>query len=280
MKKVIDCFMFCNELDILEGRLEYLYDHVDHFILVDCNLTQNGMIKPMHFTDNLFRYKKYLDKILYFPYLIDKDTFDFNKKPSWERDYNSGPWHQENGQRNHIATALKIFKPDDIVMISDLDEIPHKDCINIARDYFSKGWDKLAVEQDHFCYNFKQKQIIPWRGTTISTNRVALDMTPQGLRNDRYGFGAITGGGWHLTYWMDLETIRYKIETFAHQELNQDRFKDLNYIRKQIISGKDMFDRSNEYVTVDPEKEIPEDIRKIFGKIEKKNLEKQYGISN
>ena len=264
--------MFFNELDLLEGRLKYLNSSVDFFVLVESNITQSGHEKPMHFAENLFRYRQYLDKILYFPFIVDKDNFNFARLPSWERDYDTGPWQQENAQRNHIAKALNLFNDDDIIMISDLDEIPHKDCVNIAKDYFSKGWDRLTVEQAHFAYNFRQKQLAPIRGTTISTNKVAKEMTPQGLRNEKYGFGLISNGGWHLSYWGDVQTIQYKIETFAHQELNQSQFKTPEHIKEKILKGDDMFNRHNPYVKVDPEKEIPQDIREIFGAFEQKNL--------
>lgn len=272
MSKVIDCFMFFNEFDLLEGRLKYLNESVDYFVLVESNITQSGHDKPLHFAENLIRYKEYLGKILYFPFIVDKSKFNYNKFPSWERDYNTGPWQQENAQRDYISKALTLFSDNDIIMISDLDEIPHKGCINIAKDYFSKGWDRLAVEQDHYAYNFRQKQVVPIRGTTISTNKVAKEQGPQRLRNEKYGYGLITNGGWHLTYWGDVKTIQYKIETFAHQELNQEKFKDPEHIKEKILKGEDMFDRSNPYVKVDPVQSIPKDILEIFGALEQKNL--------
>jgi beta-1,4-mannosyl-glycoprotein beta-1,4-N-acetylglucosaminyltransferase len=265
--------MFFNEFELLKGRLQYLKDHVDFFVLVESNITQSGHEKPLHFAENLFRYREFLDKILYFPFIVDREKFNYNKLPSWERDYDTGPWQQENAQRNYISKALNLFDDHDIIMISDLDEIPHKECINIAKEYFSKGWDRLAVEQDHYAYNFRQKQVVPIRGTTISTNKIVKELSPQQLRNEKYGYGLISRGGWHLTYWGDVKTIQYKIETFAHQEFNQDKFKTPEHIKEKILKGEDMFNRNNPYVKVDPEKEIPKDVLEIFGEFERKNLE-------
>ena len=56
---ILDCFTFFNELDLLEGRLEYLYNSVDYFILVESNLTHSGKAKPMIFIQNIERFKKY-----------------------------------------------------------------------------------------------------------------------------------------------------------------------------------------------------------------------------
>ena len=266
---IVDTFMFCNEGDILEGRLEYLYNHVDYFVLVESNITQSGDPKPMHFMNTMSRYKKYLDKILYFPFVTKRSDYNYDKLPTNDRDYDTGPWQLENAQRNYISKALELFKDDAIIMISDLDEIPHKDCIKISKECFANGWDKLVVHHDYFYYNFKQKQVEPWVGTSITTNKVAREETPQGLRNARHGFGIITKGGWHLTYWSDVETIQYKIQTFAHQELNQTKFKDPTYIKEQILKGKDIFNRNIPYVLTQPG-EIPQDIMDIFGKIEEK----------
>jgi len=270
---IVDSFIFFNEFDILEGRLEYLYDHVDYFVIVESNLTFSGNTKPLYFMNNMSRYKKYLDKVLYFPFITDRRNYNYERKPAHDRDYNTGPHKCEHAQRNYILKALELFNNDAIIMISDLDEIPHVSCIDIAKHYFSNGWDRLVVQQDHFSYNFKQKQVAPWIGTSISTNKVAREETPQGLRNARHGFGIIDNGGWHLTYWGAIEDIQYKIDSFAHQELNTSEFLDPEHIKNRIKLGKDMFNRdANEYVLVN-ENEIPEDFMKIFGQINSKLIE-------
>lgn len=270
---IVDSFIFFNEFDILEGRFEYLYDHVDYFVIVESNLTFSGNTKPLYFMNNMSRYKKYLDKVLYFPFITSKDNYNYSRMPAHDRDYSTGPHQCEHAQRNYISKSLELFDDDAIIMISDLDEIPHTACINIARDYFSKGWDRLVVQQDHFSYNFKQKQIVPWIGSSITTNKVAKKETPQGLRNSRHGFGIIENGGWHLTYWGNIEDIQYKINSFAHQELNTLEFSDPGHIKERIKLGKDMFNRDvNKYAPVN-ENEIPADFLKIFGQINSKLIE-------
>ena len=107
----------------------------------------------------------------------------------------------------------------------------------------------------------------PILGTTISTNKYTKLISARDVHNQRYAHGVITNGGWHLSYWGNVEQIRYKIETFAHQELNQDQFKTDDHILAKVKNGEDMFNRTdydNNYNKVSPE-EIPEDIRRIFG---------------
>ena len=267
---IIDAFIFFNEFDVLEGRLEYLYDHVDYFVLVESNLTHSGQIKPMHFMDNMDRYKKYQDKILYYPYIAVQDQFNFDHLPVNDHDFGAGSWQMENAQRNHISEALKRFSDTDIVMISDVDEIPHHDAINIAQNSFSDVWPIFVFKQDYFYYNFRQKMPNPWFGTVISTNRFIQHLTPQGARNIKTDIAWIDNAGWHLTYWGTPEQIKTKVQSFAHQELNTEQFTDPDYIRQQIQAGRDLYNREVvQTVPVDP-LTIPSDIYNIFARLNSK----------
>lgn len=268
---IIDTFMFFNEFDILEGRLEYLYNDVDYFVLVESNMTHSGEQKPLHYLKNMSRYKKYLDKILYFPFITSKDQYNFDRVPTHDRDYEAGTWHAENAQRNHIGEALKLFDAADIVMISDVDEIPHRGCIDISKDYLSRGWEVLAIQQDHYCYNFNQKLSYPWHGTVVTTNSYVRAHNAQHMRNIKHSIPFITNGGWHLTYWGTAEAIQEKIKSFAHQELNIEQFTNLNHIKSNILEGKNLYGGSVSFVPADRNL-IDQNILNIFGKIEDKIL--------
>ena len=63
--KIVDCFTFYNELDLLQYRLAALYDYVDFFILVEANITHAGHPKPTYFIDNMHLFEKYRDKIIH-----------------------------------------------------------------------------------------------------------------------------------------------------------------------------------------------------------------------
>ena len=147
---IIDCFIFFNEYEILEGRLEYLYPHVDYFVLVESNMTFSGKPKPMYYMQNMTRFKPWLDKILYFPHFTDNARYDYSKLPTHDRDYETGPWAAEHAQRRHMGACIPLFQDDDIIMFSDVDEIPHKDCIPIIKDCLNNGHQALTIEQDHF----------------------------------------------------------------------------------------------------------------------------------
>ena len=56
MRKIYDCFNFFNELDLLEIRLNTLYDIVDYFVIIESNLTHSGEVKPFYYEDNKSRF--------------------------------------------------------------------------------------------------------------------------------------------------------------------------------------------------------------------------------
>jgi beta-1,4-mannosyl-glycoprotein beta-1,4-N-acetylglucosaminyltransferase len=265
--------MFFNEYDILQGRLEYLWDYVDYFVLVESNLTHSGQPKQLNFMKNMKLFKPYLDKILYFPFNASREQFEYNKLPVHDRDFETGPWQMENSQRNHIAKALEFFPMDATVLISDVDEIPHKECIKIAEQSFNDNWPIFAIQQTYFAYNFNQRMVKPWHGTVITKNKDALEWTPQGCRANKYNITVIPNGGWHLTYWGGIEKIRSKIQSFAHQELNNEKFTDPAYIKSRIEQGQDLYGRDDlEFIPTDFNT-IPKEILKIFGKMENKHLQ-------
>ena len=115
-----DCFTFLNELDLLEIRLNILNKVVDKFVIVEATRTHSNQLKPLVFADNKERFRRFLDKIIYV--VVDK-------YPLIE-----SAWTIENHQRNCIAKALAACHDDDVILISDLDEIPHpekiKECLH------------------------------------------------------------------------------------------------------------------------------------------------------
>ena len=73
---IYDCFIFFNELDLLEIRLSELYNYVDYFVIVEANKTFKGKSKPFYFEENKQKYKKYLDKIIHVKvYDMPKSSF-------------------------------------------------------------------------------------------------------------------------------------------------------------------------------------------------------------
>lgn len=125
MNKLIDCFTFFNELDLLEIRLKYLYDIVDYFVIVEADTSFNGDAKQMVFRDNIDRFEPFISKIIFVP--ISMINFDNKRKVAWKR---------EEYQRNSIKKGIDSLKlkDTDLILISDIDEIPNKEVLIILKD--------------------------------------------------------------------------------------------------------------------------------------------------
>ena len=102
----IDCFTFFNELDLLEIRLHSLAPYVDRFVLVESPITHSGKPKPLFFEENKERFK------------------GFNITHIISPPMEGGSWDIEINQRGHILDGIKDADPEDVILISDVDEIP------------------------------------------------------------------------------------------------------------------------------------------------------------
>jgi beta-1,4-mannosyl-glycoprotein beta-1,4-N-acetylglucosaminyltransferase len=263
---IVDCFSFFNEYDVLEGRLEYLYATVDYFVIIESDRAHNGSPKPFNFANNVARYEKYMDKILYFPY-VSKTVEHYLKQAVVDPTF-SPSMLMDHAQRNHMAHALKLFGPEVFVMISDLDEIPSHRAINYATLNLRVNMPAIGLVQDMFYYNLKQKQVNPWVGTVITTNRMISEKNPQWFRENRWVLPAVQNAGWHISYWGDVDKIKYKIQHFAHQEFNSEVNADPNIIQQRIQQGLDLFGReNNEFVPVE-RSTLPVDLLEVFSKYE------------
>lgn len=267
---IIDAFPFFNELDVLEGRLDYLYEHVDYFILAESNVAFSGKEKPLHYLENQLRFKKYQNKIIYYPYIFDnsKHNFDFDVLVN-KMDYTSPHWFLENAQREHLTGFIKKFADTDYVMISDLDEIPNRDKIQWAIDNLPPT-KCVTFFQKFFHYNLYSLFTHAWAGTAFTTAGLVKSNGAQWFRNHRYNdsqFLRIEDGGWHLSYFCDIDKIIEKIESFAHQEWNRQYWKDPSRIQKMIEEKRELYERDNQYTIVETDLSIfPEDFLKSFRK--------------
>jgi len=259
---LLDCFMFTNEYDILEGRLEYLSPRVDKFIIVESNITHSGKAKRLNFLDNAERYSKYLHKIFYYPSFFNKDDYDFTIDPNNLASRDTGHWKVENLQRNHIQNALNFFDEQDDVLISDLDEIPTKHGIDLALHHLAPDNPLIGFKQNMFFYNFKQMQEHECFGTVLCKNKTSKERTPQWIREQRWGHQIpyIFNGGYHLSYWGTPESILNKMINMPHQEFNKKRHVlDIDNVRKNIKLGIDVHEREENVLipvdrnTIEPE---------------------------
>ena len=231
--KIFDCFMYFDEETVLELRLNILDKYVDYFVIVESSFTHKGDKRDLKF--NHQKFKKFKDKLIYITY--DEEPSEIKKNLINEKDneaiksfkYIENAILRENGQRNEVLKGLGSAKDDDIILISDVDEIP-----NLERLDLSKIHEKIFLfKQDMFYYKFNLKlPNLDWTGTKGCRKKFLK--SPQWLRNikDRkYPFyrvdtffsdtkyidiKIILNGGWHFSNLKTASEIEFKLKSYLH----------------------------------------------------------------
>ena len=231
--KIFDCFMYFDEEAVLELRLNILNKYVDYFVVVESSFTHKGDKRELKF--NHQKFKKFKDKLIYVTYdeepaKIKKNQI--NAKMDEARKsfkYIENAILRENGQRNQILQGLELAKDDDMILISDVDEIP-----NLENLELSKINEKIILfKQDMFYYKFNLKlPNLEWTGTKGCRKKFLK--SPQWLRNikDRkYPFyrldtffsdtkyidiKIISNGGWHFSNLKTASEIEFKLKSYLH----------------------------------------------------------------
>jgi len=250
--KIIDCFTFYNELEMLEMRFRELYVYVDYFILVEATKTHSNNDKEMYYENNKERYAKYSDKIIHI--IVDDMQNDNNA------------WNLENFQRRCIDRGISQLElnDEDIIIVSDLDEIIDTNVlINIKNGSLNIENNKLyALEQDFYYYNFNSKFSNKWYHSKLLNFHSYITSYHRDSQNIRMhgSYYIIKNGGWHLSYFGDVEFIKNKLKNFAHQEYNNNTYVNDDNILNNIANCKDLFNRENiifNYVKIEDNGYLP-----------------------
>jgi len=220
--KIYDCFTFYNELDLLELRLSELYDKIDHFVIVESNQTFTNRNKPFNLYDHTDRFKPYLDKVIY---------VQVTDMPA-----SANPWDNEHHQRNAIVRGLTKSDDNDIVIISDVDEIPRTQAVDYMRH---SNQTIFAMRMPIFNFKFNYMKLSPDRYNIwgmAARCRVLKDITANSLRDMRFSFfgseyqfanngcEVVEHAGWHFGYMGDRDYLIDKAQSFSHQEVNTPEF--------------------------------------------------------
>ena len=265
-KKIYDCFLFFQEFEILELRLKYLYEYVDLFIVVEFNQTFAGNKKNFNLEGNLKKFSNYLDKLFY--YKIDENLHSFNdliahlnnkgdsiskiiaKNMLEHRHYdrNEINWVIDTYQRESIYYALNNFKisEEDLIIISDIDEIPNYKILEDFRKDFS--YSIVTFKQNAFSFFLNLLSSKGWYGSIVAKwgdlNYKSLNFLRLDVRNNFELVKSISfpNGGYHFTSIGSVEYIKNKIKNMGHQELNNNFI--ISKVEKNIYSGRDIFGRS------------------------------------
>ena len=241
---LIDAFTYFNEKELVELRLKYLDSVVDYFVVIESNVTFTGRKKEWNFPDILKNnLKEFSNKIQYHQLNIEPDKI--KNEESWIIDNIKGDdfWRIENFQRNYIKTVCKNFSDDDILIISDLDEIPSTKKLNFILNSDFKKIAPIALEQHLFHLDCNYLRLESWRGSIVTTMKVCNEFSPQKFRRLRNRISHFTDGGWSFSSFGGYERVKEKIESYAHSEHNNDKFKNPEHIAHCQQTGADLFHR-------------------------------------
>ena len=216
--QIYDCFLFFNELELLEVRLSEMYDHVDRFVLVEATETFRGKPKPLVFAENRHRFEKFADKIIHVVVT--------------ERIATENPWKRERFQRQQVMRGLKKCHKNDVIFLSDVDEIVRGDRIQeIARLITSKEEQAVVCNQAMYC-GYLNRYLGGWSGTiglsyddfkrlpTKITRRLR-NRTPRTLRKAQINkIIRVDNAGWHFSSVGGISRYITKLESFSHKKLD------------------------------------------------------------
>lgn len=235
MTKIYDCFTFYNELDLLEFRLEELYDHVDHFVIVEANRTFQNNIKPMYFSENQNRFAQYKDKIIHVQVEDMPEDTD--------------AWGRERHQRDAIAKGVSDAAANDIVIVSDLDEIIRPSTVDQLRSDTANSIWGLRMPLFYFRFNYMLTTTDSVYTTWAMACRRRLLTSAEDLRRNRFalnsfaldhnqnGVRMMENAGWQFSYLGDTDFARAKIQSFSHVETNRPDVLETLDIDHSITNG-------------------------------------------
>ena len=235
--------MMNDELDVVEVRLNTLASVVEKFVIVEAPFTHSGKPKELTFENNKNRFEKFLPQIIHLirPYGPPFDA-----------------WSHENNQRNFILNALEIAKPiDDLLFISDADEIPKPDKLLEARNIENTMRMPVAFNMDESMYYMNFVGDSPMRGPFLYNPYKAEEMHSKFIRSDgtkasseptairwhmnsrgyESDFPCVNNSGWHFSSLGGIDALKKKISSCAHVEFDKPEITSEKFLLDCIEKG-------------------------------------------
>ncbi|GIU69779.1 MAG: hypothetical protein KatS3mg002_1015 [Candidatus Woesearchaeota archaeon] len=269
-------FLFFNELDILEIKLNELWNTVDAFIIQESSITHSGLPKPLYFKENYKRFSKYFSKIIHVEIPSDYNFLSYNDFSNYcEENYNSilfkiknnidkSDWFDKNVnsyfrdtfEKEYLICNNFFFKDNDIIIVGDCDEIPRKTVI----ENLKKEIDDDVVyhlEHDNYWYYYNLKKLSErWFGNIVTKYKNFEKHSYTYYRtykNGDYKRRNLYNAGWHFTYMGGLDNIIKKIKSWGEQSLNKESiiYNLQHSLTKGIYEGFDIFGRPSKFQLVE-----------------------------
>ena len=256
---IFDCFQYFNEEHIVDLRFNILNKFIDYFVIVESTVNHQGKSKKLHFDIN--KYKKFQNKI---KYIVVDDTPENIKKP-----HVGGESLVEQHQRNSLIKGLKDAHDEDLIILSDVDEIPD---LNKLKLFNRKNYAVFVQKMFMYKLNLLNLNENNWHGSKLCLKKKLK--SPQWLRNLKFrkypfwridkpkNIQIIQNGGWHFAYLQEPEKISKKIKSFAHGEFAKEHLTDEARIKTKIDKGEDVFERGYKIKKIEIDETFPDYILK------------------
>ena len=261
---IYDCFQYFNEDHIVDLRFNILKENVDFFVIVESTINHQGERKKLHFDIN--KYKSLKKKIIYI--VVDDTPKEIIKS------HKGGESLVEQHQRNSILKGLKKCDDNDLIILSDVDEIPD---LNKLKIFDKNNYAVFSQKMFMYILNLLNMSEDNWHGSKICLKKNLK--SPQWLRNlkfKKYPFWRIDkpknlqiieNCGWHFSYLQKAENISKKIKSFSHGEFNKDHIINEENIKTKIEKGEDIFEREHKIKKIEMDSSFPEYILKNKDKL-------------
>lgn len=210
---VWDTVLLNDELDLLELRLRVLGDVVDRFVVVEADRTFTGAPKPLHLTDNLDRFSRWRGQLAPVVARLDPDA------PS--------AWSREHAQERAQKQALDGLGADDLLLVGDVDEIPHPHVVGHLAQHLD---EPVRLVMQHALYrgnwvlrDLWEEGTVAGRGRDLGHRMIADSLGDVPDSWEGYQEPLLPAAGWHFSYLGGPEDLLRKLGAFSHQELNTSR---------------------------------------------------------
>jgi len=253
---VFDSFLFYNELEVLEMRLNILNDVVDYFILSESPTTLSGEPTPLLYLENKKRFSKFNHKIIHNVTEISSDFSEYLQSKQYHTNFNDIdpncgmkyidiPLRYQRMMYVRNCTAYGLLKAgvsdDDIVLTSDGDEIINP-LILENLDWFDPSNHYVTIQRA-FYYSLNQLYQEEWMGTRLCNWKYLKQTSIDKLRGDHPNAYRIQDGGWHFSFFGDANKAREKIAAYDNCHLNVPEVTE--NMEEKIKNNLDPLNRSN-----------------------------------
>jgi beta-1,4-mannosyl-glycoprotein beta-1,4-N-acetylglucosaminyltransferase len=232
---IIDVFLYNDEIDHLRCRMYELDGVVDRHIAIEGNRTMSGKQKPYYLSD-----MDQMDRISKVE-VVRADLTDLSDAPDqrgpWVQPGTEEHWRRDWKQRNAVMPLLKGLHDDDVIIFSDVDEIPKRE---VVLDWTG---NPNVLGMHLLIFSMRLASSEQWMGSVIGRKRDLGSFAE--VRNTRWSFPTLPNAGWHLTWFGGPRAIEKKANQFAHGEMADmaEKLKRYPVERKRPAGGDlDMYD--------------------------------------